>query len=149
MGRITAIMWKVLGRKTIFLDIGRTAKEMFGELADEEHREEYAGLLDRSEIQFMINGTTEYNTFFFEVPDDLTPEQIQMMADVTLGIVTGSEHPLIEVEDREQRFLIIFSNDDEPELIGIRKTPGMSAGAIYNPIAESLSSPGRLNARYQ
>lgn len=146
----TMTMWKILGKDTIYLDIGKTARDRFEELAGKDDKaKEFKDLLDRSEINFMINGATEYNTFFFKVPDEFTPEQIQLMADVTLSIVRESTVPMIEVENVEQRFLIIFTNDKEPELLGIRKTPGMSSGAIFNPIIQSLDAPGKLNRQFE
>ncbi len=143
-------MWNILGKETIYLDIGKTAKERFGELAkDDNMSEEFRKILESSEINFMINGTTEYNTFFFRVPDNITPEQIQLMADVTLRILGDSDTPMIEVEGIEQRFLIIFTNDKEPELLGINKTPGMSSGAIFKSIIQSLDAPGKLNKEFE
>ncbi len=139
---IAETMWKVLGKETIYLDIGETAKEMLAKLAADDGGDEFRELLQRSEVQFMINGTTEYCNFIFRLPDDLTPEQIQLMADSALAVVTGDGPPMIEAEGTELRFLLIFSNSVEPELIGIRKTPGMSAGPIFNRIVESYGSRG-------
>jgi len=147
---ITENMWKILGKNTIYLDIGYTAKRRLEELAgNDERANQFRELMEKSNINFMINGTTEYNTFFFRVPDELTPEQIQLMADVSLSIVCNSEVPMIEVEGVEQKFLIIFTNDKEPELLGIHKTPGMSSGAIFKPIIQALDAPGRLNSQFE
>lgn len=143
-------MWKILGKEALYLDIGPTAKNRLLALAGKDDKaDEFRKLLEKSEIQFMINGTNEYNTFYFRVPDEYTPEQIQHMADITLNIIKESEPPMVEVENVEQRFLIIFTNNKEPELIGIRKTPGMSSGALFKPIFESLDKPGRLNHDFE
>ncbi|MFA6805167.1 MAG: hypothetical protein WCQ23_05585 [Candidatus Methanomethylophilaceae archaeon] len=143
-------MWKILGKEALYLDIGPTAKERMTELAGEgEKADEFRALMKNSEVQFLLNGSNEYNTFYFKVPDEYTPEQIQLMADVALDIVKNSEAPMVEVEGVEQRFLIIFSNNKEPELLGIRKTPGMSSGALFKPIFEALDKPGRLNHDFE
>ena len=147
---IWEIMWKVLGTEVIFLDIANTAKNKMKEQAGEgEQADLFRKILDESETSFMINGTTEYNTLFIRVPDDIKPEEIQMMADISLNIVKEAQTPFVEIDGVEQRFLIIFTNDKEPELIGIRKTPGMSSGAIYKPIIQSLDGPGRMNPSFE
>jgi hypothetical protein len=139
-------MWKILGKDAIYLDVGNVAKQRLMELAgDDETGIGFRALMEKSDITFMINGTTEYNSFFFNVPEEYTPEQIQFMADIALKIVTESEVPMVTIEDVEQNFLIIFTNDKEPELLGIRKTPGMSSGAIFKPIIQALDKPGNLN----
>lgn len=142
-------MWKILGKDTIYLGIGDTAKERMEELAGEgEKADIFRDILDKSEIQFLLNGATEYSSFLIKVPDEITPEQIQIMADVALEIAKNAETPFITANNVEQRYLIIFTNDKEPELIGIEKTPGMSSGAIFKPIFESLDSPGKMNSKY-
>ena len=142
-------MWKILGMKTIYIDIPNTAKDRLIELAgDGEESVIFKGLMERSEIMFLLNGETEENSFFITVPDDLTPEDIQVMADVVLEIAKSIEFPFIEVEGIEQRYQVIITNNKEPELIGINKTPGMSSGEVFKPIIRSLDSRGRLNPEF-
>lgn len=142
-------MWKILGKETIYLGIPDVAKERMETLAGEgEKADVFREILGKSEIQFLINGATEYSSFMIRVPDEITPEQIQIMADVALDIVKNTAVPFITANNVEQRYLIIFTNDKEPELLGIHKTPGMSSGAIFKPIFESLDAPGKMNSSY-
>jgi hypothetical protein len=142
-------MWKVLGKDTIYIDIPNTAKSRLTELAGNGEKEEkFKELLGRSEILFLLNGETTENSFFIKVPDDLTPDEIQIMADVTLDIAKTIEFPFISVNDTEQRYQVILTNDKEPELIGINKTPGMSSVEVFKPIIKSMDGPGRINSSF-
>jgi len=147
-------MWKILGMKTIYIDIPNTVKGRLIELSTEKEKgERFRELMDRSEIMFLLNGETEENSFYIKVPDDLSPEDIQTMADVVLDIAKTVEFPFVSVGDIEQRYRVIISNNKEPELIGINKTPGMSSVEVFKPIIRSLDGRGRTNiegrGRYQ
>jgi len=139
-------MWKILGVKTIYIDIPNTVKKRLMELAgDGDKAARFRDFMGRSEIMFLLNGETEENSFFITVPDDLGPEDIQTMADVILEIAKTIDFPFVEVESTEQRYQVIITNNKEPELIGINKTPGMSAAEVFKPIIKSLDSKGRMN----
>jgi len=142
-------MWKILGMKTIYIDIPNTAKNRLIDLAGEGEKETiFKDLMERSEMIFLLNGETEENSFFITVPGDLTPEDIQIMADVILEVAKTIEFPFIEVEGIEQRYRVIITNSKEPELIGMNKTPGMSSVEVFKPIIKSLDSRGRLNPEF-
>jgi hypothetical protein len=142
-------MWKILGMKTIYIDIPYTAKSRLIELAGDGEKDViFKDLMERSEVMFLLNGETEENSFFITVPDDLTPEDIQVMADVVLDIAKAIEFPFIEVEGIEQRYQVIITNSKEPELIGMNKTPGMSSAEVFKPIIRSLDSRGRVNPEF-
>ncbi len=142
-------MWKILGEKTIYIDIPNTAKRRLVELAGEGDKEiKFKDLMDRSEIMFLLNGETEENSFFITVPEDLNPEEIQIMADVILDIAKGIEFPFVSVEDVEQRYQVIITNNKEPELIGKNRTPGMSSAEVFKPIIKSLDGKGRVNPEF-
>lgn len=142
-------MWKILGVTSIYIDIPSTAKKRLIELAGEGEKEnKFKELMERSEIMFLLNGETEENSFFITVPDDLTPEDIQIMADVVLEIAKSIEFPFIAVKDIEQRYQVIITNNKEPELIGINKTPGMSSVEVFKPIIKSLDSRGKMNPEF-
>ncbi|MCL1810667.1 MAG: hypothetical protein FWG41_00370 [Methanomassiliicoccaceae archaeon] len=144
------VMWKILGMKTIYIDIPNTAKRRLIELAgDSEKGEMFKGLMGKSEVMFLLNGDTEENSFFITVPDDLTPEGIQLMADVVLDIAKTIEFPFVEVEGAEQRYQVIITNNKEPELLGINKTPGMSSAEVFKPIIRSLDSRGKMNPGFR
>jgi len=142
-------MWEILGIKTIYIDIPNAVKSRLIELAgDGEKETRFKELMGRSEIMFLLNGETEENSFFITVPDDLTPEDIQLMADVVLNIAKAIEFPFVCVKDVEQRYQVIITNNKEPELIGLNKTPGMSSGEVFKPIIRSLGSKGRMNSSF-
>jgi hypothetical protein len=142
-------MWKILGAKTIYIDIPNTAKSRLIELSSGKEKEpRFKDFMGRSEVMFLLNGETEENSFFITVPDELTPEEIQIMADVILDIAKTIEFPFVAVGDIEQRYQVIITNSKEPELIGINKTPGMSAAEVFKPIIRSLDSRGRMNQSF-
>ncbi|MCL2147900.1 MAG: hypothetical protein FWH47_00965 [Methanomassiliicoccaceae archaeon] len=142
-------MWKILGVKAIYIDIPETAKGRLVELAgDGERGVSFKGLMERSDVMFLLNGETEESSFFITVPDDLGPDDIQLMADVVLDIAKTVEFPFIAVDDVEQRYQVIITNNKEPELIGLNKTPGMSSGGVFMPIIKALDSRGRMNPKF-
>ena len=143
-------MFRILGEDALYIDIAATFKRRLGELAsaDDEKEKGFRELLDRSEILYLLNGTTEEHTFFIRVPDDITPDDIQVLADVALDILKKSEAPCIEIEDVRQRYQVIITNWHEPEIIGMNKTPGMSSGEVFKPIIQGLDGPGRLNSAF-
>ena len=79
---------------------------------------------------------------------DITPDDIQVLADVALDILKKSETPCIEIEGVRQRYQVIITNWHEPEIIGMNKTPGMSSGEVFKPIIQGLDGPGRLNSAF-
>ncbi len=142
-------MWKVLGRKAMFLDIPHVFSERMGELAGEgEGPDRFRACLEESKIKLFINPETGEISFMIYLPEDLSPEDIQNLADIVLSVAKGFESPLITVEDIEQRYKIILTNDQEPELIGLDKTDGFGSGQVFMPIFNSLSKPGRMNPKF-
>ncbi len=89
------------------------------------------------------------HTFFIRLEDEITPEQIQNMADVVLDTLKASEVPVVEIEEDVQRYQVIITNYHEPEIIGLNKTPGMSSGQVFLPIIKSLNAPGQLNQKFR
>ncbi len=143
-------MWKILGKEAIYLDIPYVFADRMGELAGEgDDSDIFRNCLKKSEIKFMINPETEECSFMIYVPDEMTPEEIQSLAETALAIAQAYEAPFITAEDIEQRYKIILTNNKEPELIGLNKTEGFSSGQVFMPIFDSLSKPGKLNPNFQ
>lgn len=137
-------MWKILGKDAIYIDIPDVVKNRLMELAGEgEKPDRFRGLMAKSEVTYLLNGETEESSFFIRVPDDISPEDIQIMADVILEVAKTIEFPFISASDVEQRYKIIVTNDKEPELLGLNKTPGMSSVEVFKPIFRSLDGPGK------
>lgn len=142
-------MWKILGKDALYLDIPNVWKARMLELAGEgEKADKFRDIVNRSEVTYMLNGTTEENTFFIRLPDEITPEEIQLLADVALDTLKAYGGPCVEVEGVVQRYKVIISNWHEPEIIGKNKTPGMSSGEVFKPIIQGLDSPGRMNPQF-
>ena len=84
--------------------------------------------MKKTEVEFMLNGQTEESCFILRVPDDLKPEDIQLMADVVLDSLKAFDKPAIMVDETEQKYKIVISNNREPE------TPfGGGDGSKWNP----------------
>lgn len=142
-------MWKILGSDAIYIDIASTWKRRMLELAgDDEKSRKFKDVVERSDVTYMLNGTTEENTFFIRVPEDITPEEIQILADVTLDVLKSIDYAPVEVEGQRQRYQVVITNWTEPEIIGKNKTPGFSSGEVFKPIIQGLNGPGRLNSQF-
>ena len=142
-------MWKILGKQAIYLDIPHVFADRMCESAGEDEKAElFKRCIRESEISFMINGETEECSFIVTVPDSMTPEEIQDVAEVALRVATDYEAPFLTADNVEQRYKIIITNQEEPELIGLNKTEGYSSGQVFMPIFKSLSSPGRANPKF-
>jgi hypothetical protein len=139
-------MWKILGKEVIYIDIPETWKSRMLEMAgDDEKSQKFKEIVSASEVTHLMNGTTEEHTFFIRLDKEITPEEIQILADVALDILKTSESPCIEVEGTFPKYQVVITNWEEPEIIGLRKTPGMSSGAVFKPIIQGLDAPGRPN----
>ena len=142
-------MWKILGRDAIYLDIPVVWKQRMLELSGEgEKADKFRDIVGKSEVTYMLNRISDEHTFFIKVPDEITPEEIQILADVALDILKASEDPCIEVEGVRQRYQVVITNWKEPEIIGLNKTPGMSSGEVFKPIIQGLDAPGRANPAF-
>lgn len=143
-------MWKILGKEAIYIDIPETWKQRMLELVeDDEKGKEFKSILNASKVEYIFNSQTLEHTFFIRLEDEITPEQIQNMADVILDTLKASEAPVVEIEEDVQRYQVIITNYHEPEIIGLNKTPGMSSGQVFLPIIKSLNAPGQLNQKFR
>jgi hypothetical protein len=143
-------MWSILGKEAIYIDIPYVFIERMGELSgDGEKADRFRACLEESDVRFMMNSETGECSFLVYVPDSMTPEDIQNAAETALEVAKAYEAPLLTVEGAEQRYKIIITNNQEPELLGINKTDGFSSGQVFMPIFKALSSPGRMNPKFQ
>ena len=141
------VMWKILGKEAMYLELADVWKARILELAaDKEGYDEFKALMEKSEVLHLFNGSTEVHSFIVTVPDDYTPEQIQSMANVILAVAKDNmEMPFVEVEGKYQKCQVNITNEKEPELIGLNRTEGYASGKIFLPILTSLAGPGRMN----
>lgn len=139
-------MWSILGENAIYLDIPYKFKDKIMSLATEDDDgAKFKKLLDDSDVRFMINGESEECCFMIQVPDEYTPEDIQFMADKMIDAIIRNDKAPVSVDGVEQNYKIIINNNKEPEIIGLRKTPGMSAAEVFKPILSGWASPGKEN----
>lgn len=139
-------MWKILGEDSIYLDIPYKFKNKILALtADDEKGARFKSLMEPVDVSFMINGETEESCFIMKVPDEYTPEDIQLMADQIMAAIISNDIAPVVVDKVEQKYKIVISNNKEPELIGLRKTPGMSSYEVFKPIFGSWVAPGKAN----
>lgn len=142
-------MFKILGSDALYIDIADTWKKRMLELAgDDEKSQKFKDILGKSDVTYLLNGTTEEHTFNIRVPDEVTPEDIQVMADVALDILKAVEFPPVEVNGVRQRYQVVITNWKEPEIIGMNKTEGYSSGEVFKPIIQGLDKPGRMNTSF-
>ena len=146
-------MWKILGEDAIYIDIPQVWKRRMLALAkdleeDKAKEAKFEEIVEPAEVTYMLNGSTEEHTFFIRIPDEITPEEIQVLADVALDVLRKTDVPCISVVDKVQRYQVFITNWHEPEIIGLNKTPGMSSGEVFKPIIQGLDGPGKLNAAF-
>ncbi|MDN5357898.1 MAG: hypothetical protein PWR17_1067 [Candidatus Methanomethylophilaceae archaeon] len=143
-------MWSILGKEAIYIDVPNVFVERMSELAGEgEKADSFRACLEKSETRFMINNETGVCSFMVYVPDTMGPEDIQNIAETALAVAQAYEAPLLTADGTEQRYKIIITNNQEPELLGLNKTEGFSSGQVFMPIFRSLASPGRMNPKFE
>ncbi len=136
-----------MGKETIYIDIAKTWKERILELSVKDKKyEDFKKLMSKTDVMHLFDGPMEIHNFMLEVPKKYKPEEIQLMADVILNVAKNNlETPFVELDGLYQKSQVIISNEEEPELIGMKKTKGYGSGKIFLPIMDSLSLPGRPN----
>ncbi len=143
-------MFKIFGTECLYIDIADTfSKKLLALSESDEKAKEFADLFSKADVTYLLNGTTEESCFIVRVPDEYTPEQIQLMADVVIRTITAYNAAPVVVDDTEQQYRINISNMHEPEIIGLRKTPGMSSFEVFKPIINGWAAPGRMNPNFE
>ena len=140
-------MWKILGKEAMYLEFADVFKERVIEIASAmEGKEKFVDLMKGSDVMHIFNGSTETHGFNIRPGDDISSEDIQLMADAILDVVRSEEGMfVVSLDDEHQACVINVRADQEPELIGENRTEGYASGQIFQPIFDSLSKPGRMN----
>ena len=142
-------MFKIFGEDCLYIDIANVFSEKLLALSSfDEKASEFSNLFGKSDVQYLLNGATEESCFIITVPDEYTPEQIQTMADVIMRAIEKFGQAPVTVDGVEQKYRINISNTHEPELIGLKKTPGMSSWEVFKPIFGGWSEEGRPNSGF-
>ena len=140
-------MWKILGKEAMYIEFADVFKERVIEIASGmEGKEKFVDLMKGSDVMHIFNGSTETHGFNIRPGDDIPSEDIQFMADAILDVIKSEENLfVVSLDDQYQASVINIRADKEPELIGNDRTDGFGSGQIFQPIFDSLSSPGRMN----
>ena len=140
-------MWKILGKEAMYIEFADVFKERIIDIASGmEGKEKFVGLMKGSDVMHIFNGSTETHGFNIRPGDDISSEDIQLMADAILDVIKSEENLfVVSLDDQYQASVINIRADKEPELIGRDRTEGYGSGQIFQPIFDSLSKPGRMN----
>jgi len=137
-------MWKILGKDAFYVEFADVWKERIVAVASgTDAGERFAALMKDADVLYMMNGATEIHTFMVELPETLSKEDIQFLADVVLDVAKTSEFPFVSLNDLYEKCQVIFTTEKEPELIGQDRTKGFSAGAVFAPILEGWGGAGK------
>lgn len=139
-------MWKVLGVDAIYVEFADVWKERMIDISSErDEHDRFAALIEKAEIKHLFNGSTETHTFMVELPETLPAEDIQFLADEILDVARTADFDFVSLDGKYQKCQVIFSSEKEPEILGADKAEGYSAGAVFAPIVEGWTKPGRRN----
>ena len=139
-------MWQVLGANALYIDFADVWKKRIMDISEDcADGERFRSLIADTEVTHLFNGSTEIHSFMVDLPDFATPADIQFLAEVILEVAKAADFDFISLDGKYQKCQVIFSNEKEPEIIGLDKTDGYSAGAVFKPIVEGWSKPGRIN----
>ena len=141
---LARFMWQILGANAMYVEFADMWKYRMIEIAeDREDGKKFIKLMKEVEVSHMLNGSTEIHTFYVELPSSISSKDIQFLADVILDVANTSESPFVSFEGEYQMCQVIFTNDEEPEILGLDKAEGYSAGAAFMPLLQSWEKPNR------
>lgn len=133
-------MWKVLGRKAEVVKIGIVWKEEIMTRASEyDDFETFKDLMEQGELTYLYNTQTDVHAFIIQFPESVGKDELDYFSSFIRNLREGMDVPTIAFQDVAQRCRFIFTSEEEPQLIGLNKTEGMSSGAIFQPIYDSWS----------
>lgn len=139
-------MWKVLGADAVYVEFADVWKARMTDISSErDEHERFVDLIEKAEIKHLFNGSTEMHTFMVELPETLSAEDIQFLADEILDVARTADFDFVSLDGKYQKCQVIFSSEKEPEILGMDKAEGYSAGAVFAPIVEGWTKPGRRN----
>jgi hypothetical protein len=112
-------MWKILGKEAMYIEFADVFKERVIEIASGmEGKEKFVDLMKGSDVMHIFNGSTETHGFNIRPGDDISSEDIQLMADAILDVIKSEENLfVVSLDDQYQASVINIRADKEPELI--------------------------------
>ena len=142
-------MWKILGADAFYVEFADVWKKRISEIVGEtDGGERFGGLMENAEVMHMMNGETEIHTFLVELPESVSNEDIQFLADAILDVAKTAEFPFVSLNGNYEKCQVIFDAEKEPEIIGLDRKEGFSAGAVFKPILDGWGSAGRQNESF-
>ncbi|MDR2866395.1 MAG: hypothetical protein LBV13_03210 [Methanomassiliicoccaceae archaeon] len=142
-------MWKILGADAFYVEFADVWKRRITEIVSEDDdSERFMELMKDAEVIHLMNGETEVHTFMVQLPETLSNDDIQFLADEILTVAKTAEFPFVSLKDEYEMCQVIFTAEKEPEIIGLDKKEGISAGAVFQPIIEGWGGAGRQNETF-
>jgi hypothetical protein len=139
-------MWKILGVDSLYLEFADVWKRRISEVVREgDNGKRFDELMSSAEVLYIMNGATEEHTFMVELPETLSNEDVQFLADEILNVARTADFPFVSLNNNYEKCQVIFTTEKEPEIIGLDKKEGISAGAVFAPILEGWGGAGRRN----
>ncbi|MDR0778210.1 MAG: hypothetical protein LBE48_02065 [Methanomassiliicoccaceae archaeon] len=130
-------MWKILGVDSLYLEFAEVWKRRISEVvAENGNGKRFDELMKDSEVLYIMNGETEEHTFMVELPETLSNDDIQFLADEILNVAKTADFPFVTLNNNYEKCQVIFTTEKEPEILGLDKKEGISAGAVFAPILE-------------
>jgi len=139
-------MWKILGVDAFYVEFADVWKKRISEMVSEgENGKRFTELMKDADVMHLMNGETEIHTFLVELPETVSKEDIQFLADEVLNVAKTADFPFVSLNNLYEKCQVIFTTEKEPEILGLDKEKGISAGAVFAPILESWGGTGRKN----
>ena len=138
-----------MGADALYLELAEVWKRRIAEVVSEgENGDRFKDIMKDAEVLYMMNGATEIHTFMVELPETLSADDLQFLADEILDVAKNYEFPFVSLNDNYEKCQVIFTSEKEPEIIGLDKNDGFSAGAVFKPIIEGWGGAGRPNESF-
>lgn len=131
-------MWKVLGRDATKVRFGEIWMEEILYLAkDHEDFETFRDLMAQAELVYLHNAHDDVHGFVLQFPKSVEKEELDLLASMTRSLREEAGVATVSFQGQPQRCRLVFTSDEEPELLGLNKTEGYSSGALFQPIFDS------------
>jgi hypothetical protein len=114
-------------------------------VSEGENGKRFVELMKDADVMHLMNGETEIHSFLVELPETVSKEDIQFLADEVLNVAKTADFPFVSLNNLYEKCQVIFTTEKEPEILGLDKEKGISAGAVFAPILESWGGAGRKN----
>jgi hypothetical protein len=137
-------MWKILGADAFYVEFADVWKTRIEEVVSEgDNGKRFRKLMKDAEVTYMMNGATEVHSFMVQLPESVTKEDIQFLADEILNVAKTADFPFVSLNGNYEKCQVIFTTEKEPEILGLDKEKGYSSGAVFAPIIQGWGGGNR------